>query len=125
MAPSNPVNRPVSSVDRKSQMPGGFPTPFQTSAAPPTPAIKHVLQWTLSTASEEMPARLDMIAQAILIKIACTPNEWFDLSQTVIKLDLLSDIISRVVDGSSNQQFSSFNLVFERDGNKVRFTQSK
>jgi cytochrome c-type biogenesis protein CcmH/NrfF len=125
MASSNPVSRPLSSVDRRSQTPGAFPSPFQASVAPPTPAIKHVLQWFLSTTSEETPIRLDMLAQAVLLKLACAPNEWIDLSQTVIKLDLLSDIISRIVDGSSNQQFSAFNLVFERDGNKVRFTQSK
>lgn len=102
-----------------------FSSPFLLSVVPPTPAIKCVLQWTLSTESGEMPARFDMLAQAVLAKIASTPNEWLDLSKTIIKSDLLSDILPRIVEGSSSQQFSNFGLTLERDGNKVRFIQAE
>ena len=129
-SPVNPVKRVVdpSSIRSRTQINNqarrAFPSPFNSSAAPPSPAIKHVLQWTLSTESGGMPERLDALAQSVLSKIASAPNEWFDLSKTIIKFDLLPDVLSRVVDGSTNQQFANFGLAFERDGNKVRFTQS-
>ena len=119
--PAHPISRPQSAQQVRRE----FPLPFSPSSVPPAPAIKHVLQWTLSTESGEMPARLDMLAQTILSKIASTPNEWFDLSKTVIKFDFLPDILSRITEGSSNQQFYNFGLVLERDGNKVRFTRAE
>jgi|WetSurMetagenome_2_1015567.scaffolds.fasta_scaffold116801_4 hypothetical protein len=128
---NNPVMEPInpSPVRSRSQSAQNarraLPSSFSSSVAPPTPAIKHVLQWALSTESGEMSARFDMLAQAILSKIASTPNEWFDLSKTMIKFDILPDILSRVTDGSSDQKFSNFGLTLERDGNKVRFARSE
>lgn len=119
------LNRPVSRPQSAQQVRRAFPSPFSPTVAPPTPAINHVLQWTLSTESGELSTRLDMFAQAILSKIASTPNEWFDLSKTIIKFDLLPDILSRIAEGSSNQQFSNFSLTLERDGNKVRFVRAE
>ena len=130
-APLNPVEKPVNPLPTRSRPQStqnarrAFPSPFSPTVAPPTPAINHVLQWTLSTESGELSTRLDMFAQAILSKIASTPNEWFDLSKTIIKFDLLPDILSRIAEGSSNQQFSNFSLTLERDGNKVRFVRAE
>jgi hypothetical protein len=130
--PASPIEKPIinpvpvrSRPQSVQNIRRAFPSPFSPSVAPPTPAIKHVLQWALSTESGEMPARFDMLAQAVLAKIASTPNEWFDLSKTMIKFDLLPDILSRITEGSSNQQFSNFSLSLERDGNKVRFVQAE